>query len=291
MATHDPGKTVLDLAIAVAAGADCVSDVAVPRSQPGVFGPVASDPTISRLITALSADASKVLSAIASARATARAAAWSKAGDQAPDRRIDRDHPLIIDLDATLLEAHSEKEKAAPTFKRGYGFHPLLALIDHGTDGTGEPAAALLRPGNASSNTAADHKRVLHDAIEQLPWQPGYRVGRKVLVRTDAGGGTHEFLTYCHTRRLQYSIGFGLSGTIVAALDLIPEKAWTPACNADGEPRDGAAVAELTGLIDLAGWPPGMRIIIRRERPRPRTQVHRPQRHGLLAAAADRCGQ
>ncbi len=273
LAVHDPGKIVLDLAIAVAAGADCVSDVAVLRSQPGVFGQVASNPTISRLIATLAQDASKVLSAIASARAYARAVAWPKAGTQAPDHGIDAEHPLIIDLDATLLDAHSEKDCAAPTFKRGYGFHPLLAFIDHGTDGTGEPAAALLRPGNAGSNTAADHKRVLHDALEQLPWQPGYRVGRKVLVRTDAGGGTHEFLSYCHARRLQYSIGFGLSETIVAAMDLLPEKAWTPAYNADGEPRDGAAVAELTALIDLSGWPPGMRIIIRRERPHPGAQL------------------
>jgi hypothetical protein len=273
LATHDPGKTVLDLAIAVAAGADCVSDVMVLRDQPGVFGPVASDPTISRLITTLAADAPKVLSALTSASAAARAAAWSAAGDRAPDHGIDAEHPLIIDLDATLLDAHSEKERAAPTFKRGFGFHPLLAFIDHGSDGTGEPAAALLRAGNAGANTAADHKKVLHDAIAQLPWQPGYRVGKKILVRADAGGGTHEFLGYCHARRVQYSVGFGLNETIVAALDLLPDTVWTPAYDGDGEPRDGAAVAEITGLIDLTGWPPGIRVIIRRERPHPGAQL------------------
>ncbi|MGF6885309.1 hypothetical protein ABIA39_004149 [Nocardia sp. GAS34] len=273
LATHDPGKTVLDLAIAVAAGADCVSDVVVLRDQPGVFGPVASDPTISRLITTLAADAPKVLSALTSASAAARAAAWSAAGDRAPDHGIDAEHPLIIDLDATLLDAHSEKERAAPTFKRGFGFHPLLAFIDHGSDGTGEPAAALLRAGNAGANTAADHKKVLHDAIAQLPWQPGYRVGKKILVRADAGGGTHEFLGYCHARRVQYSVGFGLNETIVAALDLLPDTVWTPAYDGDGEPRDGAAVAEITGLIDLTGWPPGIRVIIRRERPHPGAQL------------------
>ncbi len=273
LATHDPGKTVLDLAIAVAAGADCVSDVTVLRSQPAVFGPVASDPTISRLIAVLAADAPKALSALATARAAARSIAWTKAGAHAPSHGIDAEHPLIIDLDATLVDSHSKKESAAPTFKRGYGFHPLLAFIDHGTDGTGEPAAALLRPGNAGSNTAADHRRVLHDALEQLPWQPGYRVGHKVLVRADAGGGPHEFLGYCHARRLQYSIGFGLNETIVAALDYLPEKAWTPAYNADGEPRDGAAVADITGLIDLTTWPPGMRVIIRREHPHPGAQL------------------
>ncbi len=130
------------------------------------------------------------------------------AGTDAADHGIDADHPLILDLDATLLDSHSEKENTAPTYKRGFGFHPLLAFFDHGPGGTGEPAAAGLRPGNAGANTAVDHKTVLTRALKQLPWNPGYRVGRNVLVRTDSGGGTHEFLNHLTTRRLQYSIGF-----------------------------------------------------------------------------------
>lgn len=174
-ATHDPGKILVDLAISLAIGGDCLADVAVLRAEPGVFGQVASDPTVSRLITTLAADAPKALSAINSARGTARATAWQLSGDRAPDHRIDAEAPLVIDLDATLVTAHSDKERAAPTFKRGYGFHPLCAFVDHGQSGSGEPVAMLLRPGNAGSNTAADHRQVVADALGQLPLQPGYR--------------------------------------------------------------------------------------------------------------------
>ncbi len=189
---------------------------------------------------------------------------WRRS-DHAPDHGIDARHPLVIGLDATVLDAHSEKQNAAPTWKRGFGFHPLCAFIDHGPDSTGEPAVLALRPGNAGSNTAADHKMVFAAALEQLPWQPGYRVGRKVLVRTDSGGGTHEFLGYCHRRRVQYSIGFTLTDDIVAAMDThLRDQDWTPAYDADGQVRVGAWVVEVTGICDLSGWPPGMRLIVRR---------------------------
>ena len=127
--------------------------------------------------------------------------------------------------------------------------------------------------GNAGSDTAADHKQVLARALDQLPWQPGYRVGRKVLVRTDSGGGTHEFLDYLTGRHLQYSVSFSLTETIAAAVDLIPVSAWTPAYDGDGKIPEGAWVAELTGLIDLTGWPCGMRVIVRAERPHPAAQL------------------
>jgi Transposase DDE domain group 1 len=100
----------------------------------------------------------------------------------------------VIDLDATLATVHSDKDSAAPTYKRGYGFHPLYAFADHGPAGTGEPLAIRLRPGNAGANTAADQKAVVAEALTQLPPTPGYRVGQEVLIRTDAAGGTHEFL-------------------------------------------------------------------------------------------------
>lgn len=286
LATHDPGKILLDLAVSVALGGDCLADIAVLREQPGVFGRVASDPTVSRLIAALAADVGQVLSAIDRARAAARTTAWSHAGERAPDHGIDAAHPLIIDLDATLVTAHSEKENAAPTFKRGFGFHPLLGFVDHGPGGTGEPLAWLLRPGNAGSNTAADHIAVVRGCLRQLPCTAkGGRVGRKVLIRADGAGGTHEFVEFLTRQRLSYSLGFGLTDDIAARLGAIPEQAWTPAYDADGSPREGAWVAEATGVLDLSGWPEGMRVIVRKERPHPGAQLRFTDVDGLRLTA------
>lgn len=285
LASHDPGKIICDLAISLAIGGDCLADLAVLRDQPRVFGAVASDPTVSRLITTLAADAPSALGAINTGRSAARSAAWTAAGQWAPDHGVDAAHPVVIDLDASLVRAHSDKESAAPTYKRGFGFHPLCAFVDHGSAGTGEPVAILLRPGNAGANTAADHKKVVALALAQLPGEYGHRVGKAVLVRTDAAGATHEFLDYLHTRRLGYSVGFGLTETMAAAIDLIPETAWTPAYDTDGGVRDGAQVAELTGLLDLAAWPPGMRVIVRRERPHPGAQLRFTDRNGLRLTA------
>jgi hypothetical protein len=166
-AVHDPGKVVLDLTLAL--GGDCLADIALLRAEPGLYGLVASDPTVSQTIDALAADAPAALAAIDAARAAVRARAWTAAGAHAPDRAVTAAAPLVIDVDATLVTAHSEKECAAPTFKRGFGFHPLWAFLDHGPDGTGEPLAFLLRRGNAGSNTVADHITVIRAALAQLP--------------------------------------------------------------------------------------------------------------------------
>jgi Transposase DDE domain group 1 len=163
-AVHDPAKVVTDLAVSLGLGGDCLADIAVLRAQPEVYGRVASDPTVSRTIDALANDAATVLTAINAARGQARARVWGLAGARAPDHDSDVEHPLIVDVDATLVTAHSEKQHAAATFKRGYGFHPLWAFVDHGPEGSGEPLAVLLRPGNAGSNTAADHIGVVRDA-------------------------------------------------------------------------------------------------------------------------------
>lgn len=285
LARHDPGKIVLDLATALAIGGDCLADIAQLRAHPELFGTVASDPTVSRLISVLATDADTALAAIGRARATARSHAWAAAGTSAPDHAIDEAHPLVLDIDATLVTAHSEKEQAAPTFKRGFGFHPLCAFVDHGTGGTGEPVAMLLRPGNSGSNTAADHITVVQDALAQLPVDPAYRVGKKVLVRIDGAGGTHGLIEYLTKRRLSYSVGFGLTETMVAALELVPDQAWTPAYDSDGQVRDGAWVTELTGLLDLSSWPKGMRVIVRKERPHPGAQLRFTDRDGLRLTA------
>jgi hypothetical protein len=273
-ARHDPGKVLLDLAVSLAVGGDCLADVGQLRAAPEVFGAVASDPTVSRLVDTLAADAPAALAAIAQARAAARAKAWELAGEHAPDHEATAAFPVVIDVDATLVTAHSEKECAAPTFKRGFGFHPLWAFLDHGPTGTGEPLAFLLRRGNAGSNTVIDHITVLRAALAQLP--DGRRPGKNVLIRIDGAGGTHELIAWLTRRRLSYSVGFGLPGdlaSIQAKLASIPEDVWESAYDADGQIRPGAWVAEMTGAFDLSGWPPGMRLIVRRERPHPGAQL------------------
>jgi Transposase DDE domain group 1 len=286
LAVHDPSKVVLDLAVTLALGGDCLADIALLRMAPAVFGLVASDPTVSRTIDALAADAPAALAAIDSARAAARARAWQLAGGNAPDHGVDAARPLVIDVDATLVTAHSEKEQAAPTFKKGFGFHPLWTFADHGSDGTGEPLSVLLRRGNAGSNTAADHINVVRAALQQLPaHRRGRRPGRRVLVRADAGGCTHAFLDWLVGQRLQYSIGFALPTDFGQVMECIPEQVWTQAYDADARLREGAHVAEVTDLLDLHSWPAGMRVVVRRERPHPGAQLRITDANGWRVTA------
>jgi DDE family transposase len=289
LATHDPGKIVLDLAVAVALGGDAACDVAVLRAQPGVFGPVASDPTVSRMIATLAQDADAALAAITNARAVARERVWGWAGAPVQDGKV------VIDLDATLLDAHSEKEQASRTWKKGFGFHPLLGFVDHGTGGSGEPAAELLRPGRAGSNTASDHVTVLDAALAQIPARLRARDahGRvPVLVRTDAAGASKEFARHLAATGVEFSLGANLGHfDIHTALGQLPAPAWTPAYQARRpraaetgvqiEPREGAWVAEASGLVDLSAWPPGTRLILRKERPHPGAQLRTTDADGM----------
>jgi hypothetical protein len=290
LATHDPGKIVTDLAVAVALGGDAACDIAVLRAQPGVFGPVASDPTVSRLITRLAADAETAVDAISAARASARERVWAIAGAPVQDGQV------RVDLDATLVTAHSEKEDATRNWKKGFGFHPLLGFVDHGGPTGGEPVAELLRPGRAGSNTAADHVVVLDAALAQLPTALRVRdedTGRiPVLVRTDAAGATSGFATHLHECGVEFSVGASFAHLDVhTALAQLPGQAWTPAYQARKpraaetgiqiEPRDGAWVAEATGLVGLTGWPAGTRLILRKERPHPGAQLRITDADGL----------
>jgi hypothetical protein len=267
-AVHGPGKIITDLAVALALGGDCLADVAMLRSQPEVFGPVASDPVVSRLVARLAADAPRALKAIRAARAAARARAWELAGEAAPGAGGGL---VTVDIDATIVTSCSEKEQAMPTWKKTYGHHPLTAFADHGPNGTGEPLAVMLRAGNAGSNTAADHIEAARLALAQRP----RHLRRRVLIRADSGGGTHDFLAWLTKpgRRLAYSVGFTITEDIADAILKIPARAWTPAYDADGLARPGAWVAELTGMLDLASWPAGMRVIVRKERPHPGAQL------------------
>jgi hypothetical protein len=267
-AVHDPGKIVADLAAAVALGGDCLADIAVLRDQPELAGPVASDPVVSRLLSTLAGDLPRALKAIRAARAAARERAWALAGQEAPGGD---DGLVTVDLDATIVISHSEKQEASPTWKKTYGFHPLAAFADHGAGGNGEPLAIVLRAGNAGSNTAADHIETTRLALAQLP----RRLRRRVLVRTDSGGGTHGFLDWltAKSRRLHYSAGMTITEDMQAAILSVPADAWTPAYDGDGQVREGAWVADITGLLDLQDWPAGMRVIVRRERPHPGAQL------------------
>ncbi len=241
-----------DLAVMLALGGDCLADAAMLRAEPALFGPVASGPVISRLVTRLAADAPRALKAIRAARAAARDRAWALAGGTAPGA----DGGMVtIDIDATIVTACSEKDQAAPTWKKTFGFHPLTVFADHGPGGGGEPLAILLRPGNAGSNTAADHIEATRLGLAQLP----ARQRRHALIRTDCGGGTHGFLTWLTSpgRRLQYSVGFTMTSDICDAIGKLPARAWTPAYNGDRQVRPGAWVAELTGMLNLQGWPKG----------------------------------
>jgi hypothetical protein len=267
-AVHDPGKVVADLAAAVALGGDCLAGIAVLREQPQLAGPVASDPVVSRLVAVLAGDLPRFLKAVRSARAEARERAWELAGTAAPGAD---GGPVVVDLDATIVIAHSEKEQAAPTWKKTFGFHPMTAWADHGGAGSGEPLAIVLRAGNAGSNTAAGHIEAARLAVAQMP----RHLRRRVLVRADSGGGTHEFLKWltAKSRRLHYSVGMTVTEDMQAAILKVPAGAWTPACDADGQAREGAWVADITGLLCLEDWPAGMRVIVRKERPHPGAQL------------------
>ena len=261
-AIHDTGKIILDLAVALAVGGDCPADVAVLRGQPRLFGAVASDPTVSRRVNALAGNVDQAVAAIRSARAQARALRLKWAP-------LPGNVAVPVDIDATILIAHSDKEDASPTYKRTFGHAPLLAYLDHGEGGTGEPLAVLLRPGRANANNAADNIAVLREALTQLP-----KAERdQVLVRTDAAGGTHAFLQAVTDLGLEYSVGFAVTAPVAKAVRDLPEWAWAPAYDGAGIQREGAAVAQLTKLLDLSDWPPGMRVIVRRERPHPGAQL------------------
>jgi hypothetical protein len=273
---HAPGRVFADLAVAVADGADAISGIAVLTDRPELFGPVASMPTCWRVLDRID---DEHLHAVRAARGAARARAW--AAGAGPDLR----HELHLDFDATITVAHSDKQNAAATWKRTYGFHPLLCFLDRPDIAGGEALAGLLRPGNAGSNTAADHIRVLDMALEALPAQarprPGNPAGPALLARSDSAGATHAFAAACRQRGVGFSFGFPVDGRIQRIVDLIPDSCWAPALDTGEDLRDGAWVTEVTALVDLSGWPEGSRLILRKERPHPGALV--------LFSTADGC--
>ncbi len=249
---HDPGRVLRDLALTLADGGDCLADLRSLRDQEALFGAVASDATAWRTLAALDEPR---LHAIRVARAEARRRVWEQAG--APER-------IVLDLDGTLVTAHSDKQGAAGTYKGGFGFHPLLCYEAE----TGEALAGILRPGNAGFNTACDHIELLERALAQLPAEA---VGPGLLVRCDRGGATHAFLDHVAGRGLRFTVGLDLTEPVREAILALAESAWQPATASDGDQREGAWVAELA--LELSSWPAGTRAICRRERPHPGAQL------------------
>lgn len=252
---HDRGRVLADLAIAIADGASAISDLRVLADQPDLFGQVASVPTAWRALGAVDEPA---LARIAAARARARAAAWAAGADPGW---------YVIDIDGVLVEADSDKQYAAATYKHGFGFYPLLACLD----ATGEALAGLLRPGNAGSGTATDHISVLDAALAQLPVDPAQQ---QVICRTDAGGTSHDMAAACRARGVRFIGGVRMRAARAEVILALPRSRWQPTVSTDGaELRESGEVAEITDLVALPEWPAGTRMLVRREQPHPGAQL------------------
>jgi hypothetical protein len=254
---HDPGRVICDLAVMLADGGECVADLGAVREQDALFGAVASDSTAFRMVQRI-AQTPGMLDAVRAAHACARERFWELAG--APAR-------LTIDVDATLIGAHSEKENAAGNYKHGYGFHPLGAY----TDETREALAIMLRPGNAGSNTAADHVTVIDRALAQIPEAQVEMID--ILIRADSAGATHATADHCQGADLRFSFGYELTEPVRSAILTTPEDAWICALDQDDSERPNGQVSELTDRVELSSWPAGSRVIVRRERPHPGAQL------------------
>jgi len=249
---HDPGRVFCDLAVMLADGGRCVSDLQAIAGQSSLFGDVASISTARRVV--LSVGESE-LDEIRGARARARACAWEAGA--APER-------VILDFDATPIDVHSEKEQAAGHYKGGFGFNPLLVSCGR------ELLAGVLRPGNAGANNADDHLKLLDLTLEQLPQSA---LDGDILARSDSAGASHDLADACRETQIRFSFGYPLTEPVRDALLALSEQAWRPAIEKDGQPRDGAWVTELTGKLNPPGWPEDTRLICRRERPHPGAQL------------------
>jgi hypothetical protein len=259
---HPDAAVLRDLAVLLADGGDCLSDLAALRDQPELFGPVASTPTAWRVIQRVAHDPDG-LARLRAARAHARARAWAAGGD--PDVEL-----LIVDADATLVLAHSDaKQGAAGTYKGSFGFHPLLAYLDRG-QAPGEALAGLLRPGNAPAGASDDLIELVDLALAQLPRSAR---DRPVLVRSDSAGASTRLAWHLRDQGVGFSLGMPIDAHIREAILAQPEHAWTPAVDADSQVRHDAEVVELTGWIDLHSWPEGTRAICRREDAHPGAQL------------------
>ena len=265
--TRDRGRVLVDVAVLIAGGGEAIADIDVLHHQSEVLGSVASPPTVWRALDEVTVAVAK---RIDNARAKVRAHVWSQLPGGLPASRVadtDLGDTVVLDVDATLVTTHSEKAGSASTFKKGFGYHPLGVWCDN----TQESMALMLRPGNAGSNTVADHIAVLTAAIEQVP--AAHR--KKLLIRADGAGASHGLLDWLtgldakRGRTVEYSVGYAVTDKVRDAIARVPKNAWQPAITAHGEPREHGDVVEITGMLNLHKWPAGMRVLIRREHPHP----------------------
>lgn len=248
VSAHDPGVVLRDLAVMLADGGTCLADLGGQRERAARLGAaVASDSTAYRVIDSVDAGC---LERLRDALATARARVW-ELGAGVRGR-------VVLDFDATLLDAYSRKQGAAGTFKGGFGHHPLLCYLD----GSREALAGLLRDGNAGSNTAADHMTVGDLALAQLP---AAALDGEIVARVDGAGATHEFTQWCRDANIRFSVGGALTQDVLTEALIIADHAWKQALCQDGSEDGDAWVAELTDRLSakLAAWPAGTRLICR----------------------------
>ena len=260
---HDRGRVLTLAMLTMAGGGEACADIEHLRAQPDLFGSVPSDSTLYRTFRAIDAS---TLARLWEAMAEVRHRVWRRSSATTGTATV------VVDIDSSLHEVHSEnKQEAAANYKGGYGFHPIYCFAD----ATGETLAVRLRPGNAGANTIADHVAVLDAAIAQLPDEiaaghhPGASPGqvrRGVQVRVDSAGCT-EFVWHCRARNVGFAVAARSNASIHAAISRVEcdDACWQPAVRQDGDERPGAAVAELTEHVDLADWPEGTRLIVRRE--------------------------
>ncbi len=262
---HDRGRLLAQVAVMLAGGGECVSDLAALRDQPALFGEVASSPTAWRALHDID-DAA--LDALRQARAKARAKLWASGGAA---------EEVVLDVDAALVEIHSpNKERASSHFKGGFGFHAMFCFLDS----SGEALAGMLRPGNATANSGADQLAVVDLAIDQLPseYRRGHRPGdepatvaHRVVVRADSAGAVSGLVAALVERNIEFSVYARVNNALHQAISAVPDDAWTKAIDGEGGPRHAGEVAELDVTLD--GWPAGTRAICRREQPHPGAQL------------------
>jgi hypothetical protein len=264
----DRRVALVSMAVAIVLGATSMSDIALLDHQRLVFGPPPSDTTVRRTLEL--AD-EVTLRKVAKARAKVRARVWKLAAATAagfPWLAIAGKVLtgwLVIDMDATLITAHSDKEGAAPTFKKGYGFHPLGAWLAN----TSELLAMLLRPGNAGSEHGCRSPAGAGRGAGADP--AGW--GSKLLVRVDGAGATHDLVKHLlslgtRRRAVLFTCGWMITEADEAAIRKLPAPAWKQAADQDATVQKCAAIAEITHLTSRAAdWPHGLRWIVRRTRP------------------------